>query len=74
MKEITKITAATLAGVVTLLALLALLCIPVYYAERSACKSAWKEHNPQYDLFGGCIVTWDGKRVPSKVIRQIGIN
>ena len=71
MKEFFQIAAvATAVSVAIFLVLL----IPVYYTERSACVAAWSEHNPEYHFFGGCVVTWGGKRVPSKAIRQIGVN
>ena len=63
----------TAGGLTIYTVILLTLSVPAYFLERGNCMAAWGEHSPQYSFFGGCTVLWGGERVPSKVVRQIGI-
>lgn len=58
---------------ICLLALLIFVPIGIgaYLLDKQTCYTAWEDFAPEYSLFGGCRVTFNGKRVPTATLRKI---
>jgi hypothetical protein len=43
------------------------------YGDRRACYTAWQDFGPEWSLWGGCRVTFNGKRVPTATLRKVDL-
>ena len=39
-----------------------------------SCYSAWADYSPQYDIYGGCTIMWEGNRLPVNMLNIIEVN
>lgn len=50
---------------------LAVVTVPIYFADKHTCYSAWEDFSPEYGFWTGCRIVVDGKRVPTDKVREL---
>ncbi len=50
---------------------LALIVVPAYFLTSAGCYAAYSEYNPEFGMFSGCRIEWQGRMTPVELIREV---
>ena len=45
----------------------------VFYISSHVCYSSFAEYNPQWGVWSGCRIEWQGKMTPTDMIKNINL-
>lgn len=48
-----------------------LMVVGGFWLDSKYCLTAYQEYQPNWSVWGGCRVMWDGKLTPVDIIREI---
>lgn len=58
-------------AVLVVIVIVALSLLGVYLIAKNKCLAAYENYKPQYSIFGGCRVEWNGILTPVDIIREM---
>lgn len=63
---------------VLIITILTIVCTPLFvlgsYLDKKHCMKAYSAFNPSFTITGGCMVDFNGKRIPIDIIKEVNLN